>query len=377
MKIIVNTRLLLKDRLEGIGWFSYETLKRITRNHPEHEFVFLFDRNYSPDFIFSKNITPLVIPPQARHPILFHIWFDYSVHKVLKKMKPDMFLSPDGYLCMKTKVPSLPVIHDLNFEHYPQDLPMMMRKYYTKNFPKFAKKATRIATVSEFSKQDIVKQYGVDPGKIDVVYNGANNRFVPTAMADKKRIKEQYTHGLPFFIFVGALHPRKNLCNLFRAFDIFRKKSSQVVKLLIVGEKKWWTSDIQNAYESMNFKDDVVFSGRLGSDELRLIIGSALALTYVSYFEGFGIPIVEAFRCGTPVITSNVTSMPEIAGDSALLIDPFSTESISNAMQRIASDKKLRSSLVEKGNIRKEVFTWDKSAERLWNSMERVLDSKG
>lgn len=377
MKIVVNTRLLLADRLEGIGWFSFETLKRMTRSHPEHEFVFLFDRPFSQDFIFSDNIRPVVLSPQARHPILYYIWFEWSVYRFLKKEKPDLFLSPDGYLSLRTSTPSLPVIHDLNFEHYPQDLPPLTRRFYTRNFPKYARKAIRIATVSEFSKQDIVTQYGVDPKKVDVVYNGANMRFAPASVVDRQRILEQYTHGLPFFVFVGSLHPRKNLVNLFKAYDQFREKSGSPVKLLIVGVKKWWTKDIEEAYEAMRNKDCVIFSGRVGSEELRLIIGSALALTYVSYFEGFGIPIIEAYRCETPVITSNVTSMPEIAGDAAILVDPFNIEEITEAMLRLFRDKALCKKLIERGRIRKQVFTWDRSAERLWKSIvHAVEDSK-
>ncbi|MCA1760933.1 MAG: glycosyltransferase, partial [Bacteroidales bacterium] len=162
MRIAVNTRLLLKGKLEGMGWFSYETLKRMTRNHPEHEFIFIFDRPYSEEFIFSENITPVVIGPPARHPVLFYFWFEFQIPRVLKKHKADVFLSPDGYLSLKTKVPQLAVIHDISFAHRPQDIPGMKRWYYNYFFPKFARKATRIATVSNYSKTDIAKTYQVD-----------------------------------------------------------------------------------------------------------------------------------------------------------------------------------------------------------------------
>jgi len=115
MNIAVNTRLLLKNRLEGIGRFTLETFKRITVAHPEHNFIFLFDRNYSEEFIFSSNVTPMVVRPQARHPLLFKIWFEWSVNKALKKCKADLFISPDGYLSLSSKLPAIAVIHDLNF----------------------------------------------------------------------------------------------------------------------------------------------------------------------------------------------------------------------------------------------------------------------
>lgn len=374
MKIAVNTRLLLKDRLEGIGWFTYESLKRITQQHPEHEFVFIFDRPYSDDFIFSKNITPVVVSPQARHPLLYHIWFNRSVVKMIEKHQIDLFLSPDGYLPVNPKVKTLNVIHDLNFEHYPQDLPPFNRYYYKKYFPKFAKVASRIATVSQFSKEDIIQKYGIDEAKIDVVYNGANESFAPISPALKKLVVEKHTGGKPYFIFIGALNPRKNLVNLLKAFDIFKKTDKASIQLLIVGEKMHKTSEIFDTYENMNYKADVNFSGRLNGLELQKALASAIALAYVSYFEGFGIPIVEAFYTGTPVITSNITSMPEVAGDAALLVDPFSPEDIASALSKMATDKDLRENLIEKGDKRKLEFHWQKTADNLWSSILKTIN---
>src|SRR5512138_3271378 len=168
MKIAVNTRLLIKNKLEGIGWFTYESLKRITTRHPEHEFIFIFDRPFDDEFIFSGNITPVVQFPPTRHPLLFYLWFDWMLPPLLKRLKPDLFLSPDGFLSMRTPVKSMTVFHDLNFEHHPGDMPYWYYKYYHHHFPLFAKKAVRIATVSEFSKQDIIGQYGVPADRIDV-----------------------------------------------------------------------------------------------------------------------------------------------------------------------------------------------------------------
>lgn len=376
MNIAVNTRLLIKDKLEGIGWFTCESLKRITTQHPEHHFYFIFDRDFNPDFLFSDNITPIILGPPARHPLLFCIWFEIQLPGILKKIKPDLFLSPDGYLSLRSGVKSLPVFHDLNFEHYPENIPLLSRMHYRHYFPKYAKKAVRIATVSEFSKEDIHKQYGVDKDRIDVVYDGACDDLHPISPEEQEQIRNKYTRGTPYFVFVGSLHPRKNLVNLFKAFDIFKKENKSDIRLLIVGAKKWWTKEIRTAFESMEHSDEVVFSGRLNAAELGRVMGSAIALTYVSYFEGFGIPIVEAFRCETPVITSAVTSMPEIAGDAAILVDPFDPKSIADAMTRIAFEPELRKELVRAGNRRKDLYSWQKTADRLWESIERAVKSK-
>lgn len=375
-RIAVNTRLLLAGRLEGIGWFTFETLRRIVNAHPEVEFFFLFDRKPDPQFLLGPNVKHIVIGPPARHPLLFILWFEWSVFRVLNRIKPHLFLSPDGYLSLRTQVPSLAVMHDLNFEHYPHDLPMVIRWYYRWFFPRFARKAVRIATVSEFSKQDICRLYQQPEQKVDVVYNGVNERFGPLNPEEINAVRAQYTQGAPYFLFVGSLHPRKNLARLFKAFDDFKQTDGGCMKLLVAGERKWWTDEIEQAYSGMKHKEDVIFCGRLNAEELHRVTASAFAYTYVSYFEGFGIPIVEAFKCGVPLITSNVTSMPEVAGDAALLINPFSVGEISQAMRQLTSDAQLRERLIRKGFERCQTFTWDAAAQRLWASIQKTLSSE-
>ena len=375
MKIVVNAQCLVKNKLEGLGWFSYETLKRITVQHPEHEFVFVFDRQWDEQFIFSDNVKPLILHPPSRHPFLWYLRFNLLFPSMLRKQKADLFLSTDGWMPLHTKVKTVDVIHDLNFEYYPKDLPFWYRLYYLTYFRRFAKKATRLATVSEYSKTDLINKYNIPADKIDVVYNGCNESFKAVDNAQQVKTREKYSNGKPYFVFVGSLHPRKNLKNLFLAFDILRNKNIEL-KLLIVGAKRWWTKEINNTYESLKYKNDVVFTGRLDSQNLNDVISSALAMTYVSNFEGFGIPILEAFGCETPLITSNITSMPEIAGDAALLVDPASPQSIADAMFKIATDENLRQELIAKGSKRKELFSWQKSADLLWKCIEKAMDAK-
>jgi len=373
MRIAVNTRLLLEGKLEGIGWFTFETLIRMTQNHPEHEFIFIFDRPYNPDYIFAPNITPVVIGPQARHPLLFYFWFDFRIPKVLKKYKADLFLSPDGYLSLRTKVPQLAVIHDINFVHRPGDLPWLIAKYYNFFFPKFARIAKRIATVSFYSKEDIARSFKIDYDKIDVVYDGINQIFEPLLENEKTKIRKKYTEGAEYFLFVGALHPRKNIAGLLAAFDTFKSETTNNIKLMIVGGEMHKTGDIFETYENMRFKNDVIFTGRVSTNDLHDIFGAALALTFVPFFEGFGIPVVEAMSAGVPVICSNTTSIPEVGGNAVLYADPMKIDQIANAMIKLANDKKLRKDLIEKGFEQKNKFSWDETAHLLWLSVKRAL----
>ena len=374
MRIAVNTRLLLKGKLEGIGWFTYQTLERIVRNHPEHEFFFFFDRPYDPSFVFASNVTPVVVHPQARHPVLFYLWFEWSIPFMLRKYKIDLFLSPDGYLSLSTKVPTCVVIHDLAFEHYPDHYVGSHRIYWRHYSPLFARKATRIATVSTFSKGDICKRYGIAPEKVDVVFNGAHDEYRPLSYEEREEVKKQYADGCEYFVFAGAIHPRKNIANLLKGFVAFKKHQRTNMKLVIVGRPAWKYDEVEEMRATMPYKDDVKWVGYMNIDKLSKVIGGAYALVYASLFEGFGIPILEALQCGVPGVVSNTSSMPEVAGDAALLVDPTDPADIADKMHLIYKDEALRARLIRNAPAQVQKFNWDASAKKLWECMMKCVE---
>lgn len=374
MRIAVNTRLLLPDKLEGIGWFTHEALQRIVRAHPEHTFIFLFDRPFDRRFIYAPNVQGVVVPPPTRHPLLYRIWFQSMVPRALRAHRADVFVSPDGFLSTRIGLPQLAVIHDLNFEHHPTDLPKSYSRYYRTWFPRFARKAARIVTVSEYSKQDIINTYGIAKDRIDVVHNGVSDVFVPLDDAAKRSARERFTGGMPYFVSVGALHRRKNMANALAAFDRVADADA-TVRLLIVGARMFTDERMVRALGSMRHRDRVVFAGRLGQDDLRLALGGATALVYPSYFEGFGIPVAEAMRCGVPVVAANATSLPEVAGDAAVYCDPHDVKDIARAMRTVLNDAELCRNLIVAGIERAQRYTWQRTAEGLWASIERMIAS--
>lgn len=374
MRIGVNTRLLLKGKMDGIGWFTAETMQRIVMAHPEHDFYFFFDRKPDADFAYSSNVHPIGLPPQARHPVLWFLFFEGSLRWALKHYKIDLFLSPECYMSLGSKVPTLIVIHDINYEHTKGNLKPSHQRYMNRYSSTFARCSTRIATVSEFSKQDIVDTYHVSPSKIDVVYDGAYEGYHPLDLASRQQVRDQYTHGSPYFIFVGTIIKRKNLATVLTAFDRYKTQSQSDTKLLVVGHRVWWQDELEDAYNRMKHQSSVVFVGRVATETLVNLMGAAMALVYPSLFEGFGIPIIEAFRAEVPVITSNCTSMPEVAGDAAIMVDPTNALMLAESLQRIASDASLCSELIEKGRRQRERFSWDKTAAKLWESMMRTKE---
>ncbi|MDZ4759171.1 MAG: glycosyltransferase family 1 protein [Bacteroidota bacterium] len=370
MRVAVNARFLLAGRLEGIGRFSHETLSRLVKAKPDWEFIFIFDRPYDKQFIYGPNVIPVVVSPQARHPILFWWWFEVALPRVFKKYKADIFFSPDGYLSLKSNIPQIPVFHDLAFEHYPEGVSKVNLWHYKYFFPRYAKKAANILAVSQATAIDIQNLYHIKSDKIKLINNAASDIFKPLDALQISETKQKYTNGNPYFLYVGAIHPRKNLANLLLAFEYYHEQNpNSVFKLVIAGRKAWKNKLIDELYHTLACKRHIIFTGRLDDIELAKVTGSATALCYMSLFEGFGIPIIEAMQCGVPVITSNISSMPEVAGGAALLANPLSPTEIYRCMQKLSSNvvgegaKPQTQEFIQKGFENAKRYTWNGSVE--------------
>jgi glycosyltransferase involved in cell wall biosynthesis len=369
MVIAVNTRFLLADYLEGYGNFIEETFRRITQNHPEHQFIFIFDRPFPDRFLFGKNIKGVVTGPPARHPLLWKLWYDLKVPAVLLKYKADVFVSCDGYCSLRTRVPQCLVIHDLAFLHFPDSIRRSHLLFYRRYTPKFIRKAATVATVSRFSVRDIMEQYKTDAAKLDVVYNGVKEIFHPLSMDEKAATREKYTDGKEYFLCTGSIHPRKNLINLLKAFSVFKKRQQTNMKLVLTGRLAWKYESFQKSLQSYKYRKDVVMTGYVEDAELVKLTGSAYGMVYPSLFEGFGVPVLEAMRSDVPVITSAASAMEEMAGEAVLYADPENHTAIADKMMLLYKDEKLRKELIQKGRQVAAGYTWDQTAGLLWQSI--------
>ncbi|HSU27000.1 MAG TPA: glycosyltransferase family 1 protein, partial [Chitinophagaceae bacterium] len=226
------------------------------------------------------------------------------------------------------------------------------------------------------SKKDILTHYPVDPGKIDVVYSAAKEIFRPLDPQEKEDTRSRYTGGREYFVYAGAIHPRKNLDNLLKAFSIFKKRQRSGLKLVLAGRLAWKYKSFTESLASYKYREDVIMTGYLDEKELVKIIGAAYVMVYPSLWEGFGVPVLEAMQCHVPVIASVNSPMQEIAGDAIMTVDPNDYTDIAEKMMTIYKDETLRSQLIEKGKKAVSRFSWEKTAQLLWNTMMKAVPAE-
>jgi glycosyltransferase involved in cell wall biosynthesis len=360
--------------LEGYGHYVKEIFSRIVAQHPEDEFIFVFDRPYEDEFIFAPNVIPLVVSPAARHALAFKYWYDVKAPLALSSYQVDVWVQPYGFCSLSSKIPQVLMVHDLAFVHYPKFLAWHHRWYYQWFTRKFLAKAKNIVTVSEHSKTDIIEQYQVAAGKIEVIYGAAKTSFRPLPWQEKQQVKDDFAQGTEYFLFTGGIHPRKNLINLLKAFSLFKKWQHSNMKLLVAGRLAWDYDAMLEKLKTYKYRQDVVLLGYLPDEALAKVTAAAYAMVYPSYFEGFGLPIVEAMQSEVPVITGNSGSMPEIGGDAALYADPADPDRIAKHMLTLYKDETQRSLLAAAGRIQAAKFNWDLAAEKFWQNICRAAE---
>jgi glycosyltransferase involved in cell wall biosynthesis len=365
MRIAINTRFGAYDYQEGYGRFTRELSYGLAAANKDDQFYFYYDRAFPPDSQSFTNVSQIVAGPQARHPLLWKFWYDIRVPRLLAKHKADVFFSPDGICSMHTKVPQVIAIHDLAFLHYPQFMPKTQQWFYKQYTPAFIRKAKRIITVSSFSRADLIKQYPFAKDKTEVVYNAADPSFRPLSWTEKESWKEAFTEGREYFLYVGSVHPRKNLVNLLKAFSGFKKRQKTNMLLVIAGRMAWQHEEFTQVLSSFKFRNDVKLTGFIPEQELVKLMGSAYALIYPSVWEGFGMPVLEAMQAGVPVLCSGTSALPEIAADAALFFDPLKPDDIGLQLAHVYKDEQARSLMIERGLERARSFSWSKSCKQV------------
>jgi glycosyltransferase involved in cell wall biosynthesis len=269
--------------------------------------------------------------------------------------------------------PYVLTIHDLAYRHHPEWFPLLIR-YRLQFFLSLGiRKAAGFIAVSKSAKQDLIRFYGVNEERIKVVYEGVNECYHP--MEDKSAVKKELRKfGVDgdYILYVGRFHARKNLVRLLEAYDLFRKETKLDLKLVLVGRDMYHGSMIFEKARQLKIEDHIICPGHVEDEVLPLFYNGARLFVYPSLFEGFGLPPLEAAACGTPVLTSNCTSLSEIMGDSAILVDPLSVQEIAENMVRLVTDEYLRKVKIQLGLERASRFTWKETARQTLSVYEDV-----
>lgn len=371
MRIGINARTILPHRMEGVGRFAWETSRQMILDHPEDEFFFFFDRKYDHRFVIAPNVKPIILYPQARHPVLWKIWFERSVANALIKKNIDVFYSPDGFCPVMDKVAEVPMLivtHDLAYRHYPETIMKSHLPYYKRNVPRFHDRANQVIAVSESTRTDVISSFGLDPKKVAVAYNALSE---PPEINKARHIKGEY------FLYLGSIHPRKNIIRLLLAFDQWKKNNkSESAKMVIAGRRAFKKENIEKTLKSMSHANDVIFTGMVDEKTKWNLLKYARVFTYISLFEGFGIPLLEAMQMGVPVLTSNYGALAEIGSQASFQVDPKDVDSIVDGMDKVWNDEALRQKLITSGKSHITKFSWKSSSDIIYEKLTELNKKK-
>lgn len=269
--------------------------------------------------------------------------------------------------------PVVVAVHDISFVHFPQYFPAHIRQMLAYVVPRSLRKASHITTISEYTKQDLIKHYGISPEKIAVTYLSTSDQFKPMDKGlARQELMQKYEIRDKFILAVGNLQPRKNLRRLIEAFAQLKHEKQIEHKLVIIGKKLWQAHAIFTAVKDANLEAEIIFTGYVPDADLNSFYNAADLFVYPSIFEGFGLPVLEAMRCGTATLTSNITAMPEVIGDAAPMFDPYSVEDIAEKIALFLRDDARRAQIGQQCLQRSAQFSWQKSAGKMLQIFENL-----
>ena len=353
----------------GNGSFTVEYFSRLAKKHPQHQFIYIAEKNVDEKLTSSGNIKTVVVGPEASSSLLRQYRYNYKIPAALRKYKADVFVCTAGICSLRTKIPQCLIIQDLSFLYTPQFFPKDYLRYYKKFMPKFLLKAKNIITVSHFSRLAIIEKYKTGEKKIDTVYPAVSESFKPIDESVKEQIKEKYTEGKEYFLYSGVIHPRKNLVMLLKAFSFFKKRQKSNMQLVITGQGDGSYEEFTTGLKTFKFRDEVKLLGSLPQEELILVTAAAYAFVYPSLYEDFALPPLQAMQCGVPVIASNTGALPEICDEAALYANPSDFNDIAEKMMLLFKDENIKKELGEKGILRAQQFNLEKAIGLVWLSV--------
>ncbi len=384
MNISFDAQLLLKPCPTGIGRYAENILKNLEQQRHELElniFVRKGEQPFLPVMEEYKKRGYKIRESEACSgalyklittvlPLPYHVFFgrDSEVSVFFN------YIVPPG-----VKGKRIVFLHDMAYKVYPETLRAKTKLWLNLNIRRSKKRADKFITISEFSKREIVTYLHINPDDIEVVYAGVNfNVYHPDYAVRKiENVKQTYGINRDYFLYLGTLEPRKNIVGLVKSYNkmkkSFLKTASGYPQLVLAGKKGWLYKEIYELVDELQLKEDILFTGYITEEESALLMNGAIAFVFPSFYEGFGLPPLEAMACGTPVISSNAASMPEVVGDAGLLVNPKSEDELYDAMLALLQDKELAANLGKKGIQRAKKFTWENASQQLLEIIESMI----
>ena len=367
MRICIDARLVFYHQA-GIGQYILRLTQALAQINRDDAFVIFKSRKDKTPTIGQANFKQQKLWTPSHHRLE-----RLAMSVELAPFALDVLHSPDFIPPAWTRCPSVITMHDLAFMLYPRLLTRDSARYYCQ-VDVAARQADHIIAVSESTKRDTIRLLGVPQSKITVIYEAAHPLFTP-APDDYARefVRAHYNLPQEYLLFVGTIEPRKNLPTLLRAFRRLRDDYKTETILAVAGARGWLVEEVDKVIAELNLGDAVKFLGAVRNEELVYLYNAAKLFILPSFYEGFGLPPIEAMACGTPVVVSNVSSLPEVVGDAGILVNPADVEALTVAMWRVLTDEKLRRELRDKGLKRAQVFSWERTARETLAVYHRVV----
>jgi glycosyltransferase involved in cell wall biosynthesis len=352
-------------RRTGTETYSLKLIQGLLDLRPAHRFRLYFNGAPEPG-LFSKRAEQRVMP-------FPRLWTHLRLSWEMWRYPPDLLFVPSHVLPLVHPRRTVVTVHDLGYQTYPQAHTLSQNLYLRWSTRFNARNASRILADSKATRQDLIRWYNVPEQKIAVVYPGRDETLVPVHDPDVlAATRARYGLAAGYLLYVGTLHPRKNLVRLVQAFAAMLEQAPKDLQLVLAGQKGWLYDDILAQVRKLGLQERVVLTGYVPDEDLPALLSGALAFVYPSLYEGFGFPVLEAMACGTPVVCSDVSSLPEVAGDAALMVDPLDVEELAGALVRVLVEEDLRAGLVARGFEQIQRFSWQRCAQETLTILEDV-----
>lgn len=372
MRMAIDIRVLTSGTRTGVEEYAINLLSRLLRLGENIEFKLFYNAYKKIKLDYEWVSLPNVRLYEMRIPNRFlFVSTKFFNHPKIDKLiggaeiffNPHFFSAPLSRSCRKAMT-----FHDLSFEYHPEFFSWRKRIWqkYLMNVGQEVQGAEKIIAVSRSTKEDLMDFYKINPGRIKVIYSGVDDKFEKKELCESESegIKKKYRLPQNFILYFGTVEPRKNIVGLISAFQLIKGRiKNKELKLVIAGARGWLYQDIFKAAKNSKYSQDIIFTGFVEPADKVFLYNLASLFVYPSFFEGFGFPPLEAMACGLPVITSNTSSLPEVVGDAALMVDPYNIDELAWAMAEVLADDDLRCELIARGLARAKMFSWEKCAK--------------